>query len=195
MLNTVHYQRGLSMIEVMIAVVIASILMMLGANSYSTWIQNQQTRVAAEAILNGIQMARAEAVKRNASVEIELCALPSSSWEIEAASAVATAASIGVSLACPSAPQEDGRERVQERAAAEGSRNATVSVTPNTATILTFNSMGRVIVNPDLSPSITQVDVSNPKGDRPLRITISTGGSVRMCDPSATLAANDPRKC
>jgi hypothetical protein len=30
---------------------------------------------------------------------------------------------------------------------------------------------------------------------RPLRIVISPGGSVRMCDPSPSVVAPDPRAC
>jgi hypothetical protein len=32
-----------------------------------------------------------------------------------------------------------------------------------------------------------------PNGDRPLIVTVTTGGSVRMCDPA--FPANDPRGC
>lgn len=188
-----HKQQGLSLIELMIAIVIASVLLMIGANSYSAWIQNQQVRVAADAMLNGMQMTRAEAVRRNASVRMVLCNVPSSSWEILATSAAAPLPA--ASLVCPASSATVGEQRVQERSAMDGSRNAVVTVTPNTTTTITFNGLGRVIANSDATPSITQIDVSNPKSDRPLRVTVSSGGSVRMCDPSITLAANDPRKC
>lgn len=188
-----HKQQGLSLIELMIAIVIASVLLMIGANSYSAWIQNQQVRVAADAMLNGMQMTRAEAVRRNASVRMVLCNVPSSSWEILATSAAASLPA--ASLVCPASSATVGEQRVQERSAMDGSRNAVVTVTPNTTTTITFNGLGRVIANSDATQSITQIDVSNPKSDHPLRVTVSSGGSVRMCDPSITLAANDPRKC
>lgn len=187
-------QSGVTLIELMIAVVLVGILFMMGVTSYGTWNQNQQVRVAAEAIINGMQLARAEAVKRNVTTRFVLCGAASSSWEILAASAAAPQPS--VSLACGAGSNAlTGEERVQERSAQEGSSNAQIQVTPNGATTVTFNSMGRVAANADASAAVTQVDVSNPKGDRPLSITVSPGGSLRMCDPSPKLLAGDPRKC
>jgi type IV fimbrial biogenesis protein FimT len=165
-------QTGLTLTELMVAVVIAGLLMTVGVNSYSRWTQNQQVRVAAESILNGIQLARGEAVKRNTSVRFVLAG--QSSWTvIEAAGGVA----------------------IQARSEQEGSRNATTTPTPGNAATITFNGMGRVIANADGSATLAQVDVGNPRGDRPLRITIGVGGSVRMCDPSPQLQAGDPRAC
>jgi hypothetical protein len=34
---------------------------------------------------------------------------------------------------------------------------------------------------------------TNPNGDRPLIVAVTTGGSVRMCDPA--YPTNDPRGC
>lgn len=189
-----YRQRGLTLIELMIGIVIAGILMMIGVNSYTAWTQNQQTRTAAESILNGLQLARVEAVKRNSTARFVLCGLPGSSWEVLAASAAAPAPS--ASSACGAGSNAAaGEERTQERSGQEGSRNASVTVIPNGSTTVTFNGLGRVTTNFDGSAPFTQVDVSNPNGDRALRITLGTAGSLRMCDPSPTLQAGDPRKC
>ena len=64
--------RGFSLIEMMIAVVIVGLLLMAGVPAYTTWIQNLQIRTGAEAILNGMQLARAEAVRRNTNVRFVL---------------------------------------------------------------------------------------------------------------------------
>lgn len=200
MLNAVHNQRGFSLLELMIAIAIASLLMMLGAPSFVLWIQNSQTRTAAEAIQNGLQLARAEAVKRNGRVQIELCGLPNSSWQIEAITN--TAAVEAQSLACPAAVPAAGEVRIQERSAQEGSSNAVVSVTRSDGStltaglaMLTFNGMGQVTTNSDPSAgvAITRVDVTNPRGDRPLSITINAGGSIHMCNPN--LPSSDPQGC
>ena len=187
-------QSGVTMIELMISVVIVSILLGLAATSYKDWIQNQQIRTAAESILNGLQVTRTEAVKNNANARFVLCGLPSSSWEVLAASAAAAAPA--VSLACGAGSNAAaGEVRVQERSGNEGSRLAVAAVTPAAATTVTFNNLGRVVANADGSASITQVDVSNPQGNRPLRVVLGAAGTVRMCDPSPLLAANDPRHC
>jgi len=165
-------QNGLTLIEIMIALVIVGILMAAGVKSFGMWTQNQQARVSAESILNGLQIARADAVRINDRVQFVLGS--QSSWTVT---------------------EVTSQSQVQARSAAEGSRNAAITATPLGATTATFNELGRVVANPDGSASITQLDVSNPMGDRPLRITLSTAGSARMCDPSPLLAAGDPRKC
>ncbi len=164
--------RGFSLIEMMIAVVIVGLLLMAGVPAYTTWIQNLQIRTGAEAILNGMQLARAEAVRRNTNVRFVLTALPSPAWTVSVAA--------------------DGSQ-IQSRPGGEGTRNAVVTVTPAGATTVTFNGFGAVI---DIAP-VTQVDVDSavlPAADsRELRVRVSTGGGVKMCDPN--IAAGDPLAC
>lgn len=198
---TKNKQRGVSLIELMVAIVIVSLLFALAAANYSGWIQNQQIRTAAESILNGIQVTRSEAVKNNGRARFVLCSLASpldSSWEVLAASAAAPAPS--ASLACGAGSNAAAGEiRVQERSGQEGSRFAQVIALDQTsavATTVTFNSFGRVVAtNADGSLPVAQIDVSTPTGDRPLRITVGAGGNTRMCDPSPLLSATDPRHC
>lgn len=201
-------QRGVSLIELMVGIIIVSLLFALAATNYSGWIQNQQIRTAAESILNGIQVTRSEAVKNNAQVRFVLCGLPASSWEVLAASAPAAAPA--ASLACGAGSNAAAGEiRVQERSGQEGSRLAQVFatsqlvpipvppilLTPDGSTTITFNSFGRVVANADGSASIQRIEVATPAGDRPLGITVGAAGNTRMCDPSPLLAATDPRHC
>lgn len=197
MLNLRHSQRGVTLIELLVGLVIVGFLFAMGAPAFSGWIQNQQIRAAAESILNGIQVARGEAVKNNGRARFVLCGLPGSSWEVLAASAPAPAPA--ASLACGAGSNAvAGEVRVQERSAQEGSRLAQVSAVDaenEAVTTVTFNSFGRVVGNADGSDSLAQVDVSTPNGTRPLRITLGTAGNARMCDPSTLLSASDPRHC
>ncbi len=168
-------QKGVSLIELMIGLVILGILLMVGLPSYSAWIQNTQIRTAAESILNGMQLARAEAVRRNANVQLVFGA--ASSWTV-------------------SVP---GGAQIQTRTSDEGSKNVTVAMTPAGATTVTFNALGKVVANADASASITQVAVDVPVAilsaaeSRDLRIVVSAGGNIRMCDPN--VAAPDSRSC
>ncbi len=187
-------QRGVSLIELMVGLVIVSILFTLAAPSFSGWIQNQQVRTSAESLINGLQIARSEAVKNNANVRFVLCALPASSWEILVVSATAPAPAL--STACGAGSNAAaGEVRVQERSSQEGSRLAQLVVTPVCSTTFTFNYLGRLASNADASGSITQLDVSTATSDRPLRITLGGAGNTRMCDPSTLLATTDPRHC
>ena len=180
-------QRGFTLIEFMIAIVILGILLVAGAPSFSGWLQNQQIRNAAESMLNGMQLARSEAVKNNSTARFVLCDT-FSSWQVleMTASAVAPAA-VGV---CSAGAANE--VLVQQRFVQEGSSRATLTVSPTGATEVTFNSMGRVV---GTSP-ITQIGVNTTVGgSHPLNVTVGAGGNLKMCDPSTTLSANDPRHC
>lgn len=197
------FQRGATLIELMVALVIMSVLFGLGAQSYSAWIQNQQIRTAAESVLNGLQITRSEAVKNNARGRFVLCALPAPSWEVLAASAPAPQPA--ASLACGAGSNAAaGEVRIQERSAQEGSRNVAAADQVNAgATTATFGGDGRLTTNADGSAALSQINFTNPTAGtcvaaggaiRCLRVLLNVGGQARLCDP-ALVAANDPRGC
>ncbi len=165
-------QRGVTLIEMMMALVIIAILILVAMPSFSAWMANAQIRNAAEAVLNGMQFARTQAIQFNTPVQFELTG--ATTWTVTRVS--------------------DGEE-LQSRVE-EGSANATSASQPDDATMLTFNGMGWIVANADGSPSIVQVDVESSvdiDGERPLRVTVTPGGSLKMCDPA--VADPDPRVC
>jgi type IV fimbrial biogenesis protein FimT len=171
--------RGVTLIELLITIVVFGILMMLGVPTFRTYIANTQVRAAAEAVLNGIQLARAEAVRRNVGVQFQLGA--GTTWQ------VCTVDNLG-----------NCTEVITQRAAEEGmTTTTTLVVTPGGATTVTYNGLGRTIPNADGSNSITQVDaqsttLAGPEA-RNLRVVVGVGGTVKMCDPK--VPATDPRSC
>jgi type IV fimbrial biogenesis protein FimT len=170
-------QYGFTLVEMLIGITIFAILVAVGLPSYTAWIQNTQIRSATESVLNGMQLARNEAVRRNTNVQLVLGA--QSSWTISVPSTA---------------------EQIQARSYGAGSKNVTVAKTPGAATTITFNSLGRVTANADASATITQLDFDVPTtilaatASRNLRIVIAAGGNVRMCDPTVS-DATDPRYC
>jgi len=215
-LNMRTSQRGFSLIEVMISLVVLGVLIGLGAPGFVEWLQNQQIRAAAEATLNGLQVARGEAVRRNTPVRFQLVSDLTSTCVLSSDSPT-TPVSVSwvVSLADPSGKCDTkadpanpaNAQIVQSRTSAEGSPNARATSvfvpsppagpTPQAASTVTFAALGNVIANADATPSIVKIDVTNPNispsAMRALRIIINSGGSVRMCDPS--LALPEPRGC
>ena len=158
------------MIELMVSIVILSILLGLATPSFKIWLQNVQIRNAAETIQSGLQRARAEAVGRNVNVEFVLGA--NSSWVVRVV----------------------GGADIDTRSNDEGSKNATIAVTPAGATTVTFNSIGSLLAaNADGSLPFTRVDLDSSvltaAESQNLRITIGVGGNVRMCDPNAPAAS------
>ena len=176
-------QHGVSLIEMLIGIAILGIMIAVGLPSYTAWIQNTQIRTAAESVLNGMQLARNEAVRRNINVQLVLGA--QSSWTI--------------SVLNPP-PPTPAPEVIQTRTFGAGSGNVTVTKTPGAATTITFSSLGRVVANADASATITQLDFDVPTtilaatASRNLRILVGAGGNVRMCDPTVT-DASDTRYC
>lgn len=175
-LNFRFPQKGVTLIELMIAIVIMAILLAIALPSFKTWMLNTQIRTATESIQNGLQLARAEAVRRNERVKFVLGA--ASSW------AVST----------------DAGTAIQSRTSSEGSSSVTVTVTPLNATTATFNALGRIVANTDTTSSLTQIDLGVPTSILPanlsqsLSIMITSGGQVRSCDPRFN-ATSDPRAC
>jgi type IV fimbrial biogenesis protein FimT len=172
--------RGFTLIEIMISLTVLGILLMIALPNFSEWLQNQQLRAASEATLNGLQVARGAAIRRNVLVQFRQSAPPTTAW---------TVTEVGTGTV------------VQSRAHEEGSPNAVITATPAGATTVTFASLGSVVANADLSLTVTQFDVTNSAGGscqpggpmRCLRVTISGGGSLRMCDP--IVGVTDPRAC
>jgi type IV fimbrial biogenesis protein FimT len=166
-------QRAFTLIELLVGLAIFGILIVSAMPSYTAWIQNTKIRNAAESVQNGLQLARSEAVMRNTNVQFQFGT--DSGWSVN----VVTPAQL-----------------LQSRPAEQGSAGVTIATSP-VGTALTFNSLGRVA---DTSTSFSQVDFSvpstviSPALVRPLRVTISPAGRVRMCDPSITDLA-DTRTC
>ena len=174
MLNRRPQSRGFTLIEMLIGIALVTILMLTAVPAFNHWIVNTRIRNAAEGIINGMQIARAEAVRRNTLAQIVIGT--DSGWTV-------------------SLPLTG--EQVQQRPAADGASNVTVTILPAGADTLTFSGMGWVANNDDASPSITRIDVTsaNTAGTevRPLRVILGTGGAMKMCDPA--VAAGDPRAC
>jgi type IV fimbrial biogenesis protein FimT len=172
-----HLSTGFTIIEVLIATLVLGIIIALGVPTFGEWLQSQQLRGAAEASLNGLQVARAEAIRKNGQVQVVFNP-PQTGWTVV-----------------------DGGNVLQTRVHEEGSANARTVITPGGATTVTFTALGGVTANGDGSGTPTQIDITNPSGGacqpggamRCLRVMISAGGTLRMCDP--IVVAPDPRAC
>ena len=190
-------QRGITLIEMMITVAIVSITLSLGLPAYSEWIQNTQIRTAAEAMQSALQLARAEGLKRNETVRFQLMTSTGADCVL---SAEATNWVISVDDATELCNQTDSTQTpfiTRFKASNEGTRNVTVLASQAS---IQFSGLG--LVTPAVADTLT-IDVENPSGGdcladggkmRCLRLQVTTGGQVRMCDPAAT-ASDDPRTC
>lgn len=201
-----HNQQGVTLIELIVGIAILAILLAVAAPNLSSWIQNAQIRTAAEAMQNGLQLARAEAVRRNASVRFQLMDTTSNACVLSTTGVNWIVSQDDPSGACASTPSDTVAPRIiQMRAGTEGSTNATVA---STQSPIAFNGLGRQVsaTNADLSttanpPVTVTIDIKNPTGGlcmpagtmRCLQVQVSASGQVRMCDPA--IVSTDPRGC
>lgn len=201
MLILTQKQRGVTVVEILITLSIVAFLLAMGGPSFTQWLQNTQIRTTAQGIQNGLQMARAEAVRRNTNVGFSLtstldgsCTLSASGpdWVVSMG-----APSSDLPGACGSAPSDNTAPRIiQKRPGAE--TGVTAVVTADQASIL-FNGLGRITPVPAGNISI---NVTNPAGGtctaaggkmRCLRVQVTSVGQIRMCDPAKSVT--DPAGC
>lgn len=176
-------QHGFTLVEMMVTIFIMAILLSMAVPSFRNMMANFQIRGAALGVNTGLQLARAEAIRRNSNVVFTLGDYPA--WSVGCQVVVVDADSDGV---------DDCPEVIQNKASTEGASNVAVEVTPAGTSRITFNGMGRVTFNNDGSNPIRQIDInSTTGGNRNLRILIR-GGSVHFCDPNVT-TVGDPRVC
>ncbi|MFT3858346.1 MAG: GspH/FimT family pseudopilin [Aquabacterium sp.] len=196
--------RGFTLIEIAVVMAVLALLLVTAVPSIGTALANTRIRNATESISNGLQLARAEAVRRNQNVTFWLvssndqrsldnsCGLSSTSgsWVVSINSPIGH---------CADAPSTTSSPMiVNGRAVGDGGGNVNVSAvqadasTP--ATKVTFNGFGRIV---DATEAISQININGPdtSGDyRALRVSITPAGLVRMCDPAVT-QTGDPRIC
>lgn len=169
-------QAGISVVEAMIVVALIVILVLLALPTTMEWLANSRIRTASESMLAGMQLARAEAVRRNDRVEFILDG--GAAWTVQTVAGAL----------------------IQQRTAGEGTADVVVTPTPNTATTVTFDGLGRRRANADASNPVQQIDIDLPESILPadktrnLRLQIGIGGQVLMCDPGVT-DTTDVRIC
>ncbi|MGH8660951.1 MAG: GspH/FimT family pseudopilin [Burkholderiales bacterium] len=165
---------GFTLIELMVTIAVLAILLYVALPNFAVWMQNTQIRTAGEAILNGMQLARAEAIRRNVNVELQMDA--SSGWTARVPSTA---------------------EVIQSRVAGEGSAASAVTIAPAGATTITFNGFGSITTNNDATPTITEIKIDSPSiaaaDSRELCVLVRAGGNIRLCDPQ--VPATDTRTC
>ena len=189
-------ERGFSVIELMVTITLLALLLGMAMPTFATWIRNAQVRSVSDAMQNGLRVAQAEAVRRHRQVVFFRT-------NTETCSNATNAADGGTFWVVRTVPMFAGDTVETVQCGVLSDVAAGVAVTG--ATALCFNSGGRQVVNADpgiggtacaLDASGTSTfDVSNTLADRPLRVLVTLGGSVRLCDPAKTLSSTHPDGC
>jgi len=164
---------GFSLIELMIALLIVSIVLAKGLPFLVDYIRNDRIRSAAEEMRDGLHSARMEAIRRNTTVRF----VPDhTSWSIVLPGAAGD----------PDELLLERPSRAAEDLLATAASDASVG----------FNGSGRLAAAGNFTVDITDPnDTCAADGGeaRCLRVTVAPGGMIRMCDPALT--AGNPQAC
>jgi len=168
-------QAGFTLIELVVTIAVLVAVSTIAIPAFQSSIGNAQIRTVTESIRNGLQQARAEAIKRNARVRFTLQA--NSAWQIGC---------VTVGPVCPTV--------ITQKNAVEGSSGNTTVSADNYSVV--FSSFGTR--DPSAASALTVVDITNSQVKseerKALRVMLNAGGNVKVCDPSVNIVG-DTRTC
>ncbi len=188
-------RSGFSLIELLVSVSVVGIVLAVAMPSFTSWIRNARARTVADALQTGLRLAQAEAQRRTHSVVFFLT-------NTKTCTTASTAAAGGGYWQIRVVPNAlltgDAADAVQCGVLTDVS--ADVALT-SSATALCFGGDGRqtTLTNPatvgvDCTAAAALYDIT-PSGSsadkRPLRVTVSLAGSIRLCDPGKSGSAPD----
>ena len=198
--------RGFSLIELIVGMAILGILMSIGIPAFSDWMRNARVRTTAESVLNGLQLARAEAVRRNTTVGLYLVTTTTSACALSTAGPNWIVSFTDPTGECATPPhadldlstlEDDDPRIIQAHSSAESS-GATIITAVQPSYL--FTGLGRLNVTPASDDEgvpgaiLFESATGGTCGTvRCLKVSVSLGGQIRMCDPA--LPTGDTQAC
>lgn len=178
------HAAGFTMIEMVVTVSILAILIAIAVPSMSGWLANNRVRTTAQSLLNGMQLAKAEAIRSNQRVRFSLDGT-GGAWTVRRSIGVCNFDTAATSL-------------VEAYTTTSQNAGATLSALTddgNAASTFIFGANGFQAC--DIAAQFRTLTVSAGTADDTRRIATSIGGRLLLCDPDLNhkLSSGDPRKC
>lgn len=194
---TLARQAGFSLIELLATISVMVVLAVIAAPSLTTYAENTKIQATTEMFYASAQTARTEAVRRNAVVELALVSTTPDAANVDTNGLTTSGPHWLIRQKPPTG--SDDHLFIEGKLGADGGGRANGSsvVVDMPAKSLQFNAAGALVATTE---AVADFKTSNggvcaPSGAiRCLRVTVSTGGQPRLCDPAIT-ASSDPRKC
>jgi type IV fimbrial biogenesis protein FimT len=191
---------GFTMIEMIVTLSIFSILVALTVPTMQKWIASTKVRAVADSLQNGVRMAQTESLRRSRQVVFALTTNAPTTQ-----SPAFTASNNGNNWAIQTNPALTGSGEAAAFIGAGVLTSAGSAVAIQGPAEICFNSVGRLVVNPNTSvPGGTcqpgnaiagvynyQVSLSNYT----LNVNVAVGGQIRICDPTQVLSDSNPYGC
>ncbi len=200
-------RRGFTLIEMMVAIVVMSVLLAIAIPNMSAWLLASRARSASEFYMEGFSLARRQAVSHNSESRITLTVNPGSGqmdWQVDICFPRPgtpcddnSGAWSTTDAAAASDPQGVAGFRSVLRAASAlpGTDVLAPSITPEGATSVYYTPLGWVDTTVDNRLTQLRLDPSASYAhDVPASaLAVSLAGMPTKCDP--TKAAGDSRAC
>ncbi|MDP9603467.1 UNVERIFIED_ORG: type IV fimbrial biogenesis protein FimT [Variovorax paradoxus] len=184
-----HAPSGFTLIELMVTIVLLSVLAMLAMPSFTTWINNNKVRTVSDSLQNGLRFAQSEALRRSRPMVFSLTNSPAPQTSL---TAVVNGSGWSINVAKSSLDAKSAF--VQAGVLSDVASGVQISG----PAAVCFNAMGRVVANTDTDVNGATCDTDRPLqtydislapgADRPLRVLLTLGGQIRMCDPARKLS-------
>lgn len=183
MLSGERAAQGFSLIELAVAMAILGLLTAAAVPNFTSWIANARVRTTAESIQNGLMLAKAEAVRRNAKVQFVVTSSAPTVANINSITA-ATAGNNWLVRVFRTGGVYTAPDFIQSRSSTESGGNTTVAAGQSN---FVFTGMARLSPIP---AATVNVNVTGAGATRALRIAVTQGGAIRMCDPALSIATS-----
>ncbi|SEF34052.1 GspH/FimT family pseudopilin [Variovorax sp. NFACC27] len=188
---------GFTLVELSVTLVVMAVLIALAMPTLLAWIANTRVRTVSDTLQNGLRQAQAEAVRRSRTAVFSLTndTAPKTSL-----TAVANGSNWSINFVASSTLDTSGVATFVE-AGVLTIAGTGVSISGPAA--VCFSPLGRLVANSSTGvtgatcslSSTPTYNITMSSADRPLRVVVSLGGQVHMCDPAKTLSSSAPDGC
>ncbi len=185
---------GFTLIELLIAMSVFATVVALALPGYGKMMANGKVRSTADAVVSGMSIAQAEAMRRSTNVEF----LVTSASPVPAnVGATAASSARNWMVRIPADATRNIASAAFVRGSADADPGAATVENRSGAVPVVFTPSGRVMLNNAgvltavANPVVMRV--TSPSADRQLCVYATVTGTIKSCDPK--LAAGDSRAC